>query len=338
MRDALGWESGPLDAITDVPGIRVGHWTDRRGATGCTVVLCETCTVAAVDVRGGAPGTRETDALGLTSVARRCHAVLLGGGSAFGLAAATGVAGVLRERGVGFETRHGPVPVVPAAILFDLGVGSAAAFPQAEHGRLAALRAKRGKVAQGCAGAGTGATVAKLLGTARLLKGGLGSASVTARGLTVGAIVATNALGHIVDPDTGTIVAGPRASEPGSFTGIAETVALTRPEETPEPALATNTTLLCVATDAAVEHAQAQRLAVHAHDGLARTIVPVHALGDGDVAFVIGMGRRELAPGDLLALGAMVARAVERAVLKSVRLATSSHGIPSAAEWSARAR
>ncbi|MGD9933239.1 MAG: P1 family peptidase, partial [Dehalococcoidia bacterium] len=188
-RDASGWATGPRDAITDIPGIRVGHWTDRRRATGCTAILCETATAAAVDARGGAPGTRETDVLGPANVVRRCHAIVLAGGSAFGLAAATGVMRLLAERGVGFETTAGVVPIVSSAIIFDLGVGDPRAFPTDEDGYFAAARARGGQVTQGSVGAGAGASVANLLGAEGRWKGGGGTASVTGpRGIGGGAI------------------------------------------------------------------------------------------------------------------------------------------------------
>src|SRR6188768_2821764 len=206
------WQPGPRNAITDVPGIRVGHFTDRRNLTGSTVILCESGAAAAVDTRGGAPGTRETDVLGLANLVRRCHAVVLTGGSAFGLAAADGVMRWLSERGSGFETAHRPVPIVSAAVLYDLGLGNANAHPTAEDGYRAAARAKGGAVAEGNVGAGTGATAAKLLGPEHALKAGLGTASLLGPDdIVVGAIVATNAVGSIVDPDTGKVVAGPRA-------------------------------------------------------------------------------------------------------------------------------
>jgi L-aminopeptidase/D-esterase-like protein len=326
-----GWRTGPRDAITDVPGVHVGHWTDRRGGTGCTVVRCEKALVAAADTRGGAPGTQEIDLLGPAMLAQNCHAVLLTGGSAFGLAAAAGVVRWLSEHGFGFPTRLRKVPVVPAAVLFDLGLGRADAFPDQHAGYLAAGRATRGRVAQGSVGAGTGATVAKLLGDQRHLKGGVGTASVAGpRGLLVGAIAACNALGHIYDPESGELVAGPR-DEGGRMVGLARATG----ERQPANPFMENTTLVCVATNAALEHRQLQRLAFQAHDGLARVVVPAHTFADGDVAFAISMGPVEPHPDDATTLGAMTVRAVERALLNAVRLATGLHGVPSAREWSA---
>lgn len=325
------WSTGPRDAITDVPGIRVGHWTDRRGGTGCTVILCEQSTVAAVDVRGGAPGTRETDVLGPANIVRRCDAIVFAGGSAFGLASATGVVRWLAEHDVGFPTTVRKVPIVPAAVLFDLSVGRPDAFPGDDAGYLAAKRARGGSPAQGTVGAGTGATVAKLLGAEHALKGGVGTASAAGpRDLIVGALVAVNAVGYVVDPDTGTIVAGARG-EDGRFVPMPAALAMRTAKM--DALVRQNTTLVCVATNAAIDHHQAQRLAVQAHDGLARAVVPAHTFGDGDITFALAMGKVDAQPDDSLVLGALTVRAVERAIVKSVQLATGLHGVPAAAEW-----
>lgn len=325
-----GWSTGPRDAITDVPGIRVGHWTDRRAATGCTVVLCETCTTAAVDVRGGAPGTRETEVLAHANLVRLCHAVVLSGGSAFGLASASGVMRWLVEHDIGFGTTVRKVPIVPAAVLFDLGLGKPDASPGEAEGYLAARRARAGAVTQGSVGAGTGATVAKILGKEHCLKGGVGTASVAGpHGLVVGAIVANNASGQVVDPDTARVVAGPRAARRG-FVPLAEAMTLRTAQM---DALVESTTLVCVATNATLDHSQAQRLAIQAHDGLARVISPAHTFGDGDVTFTISMGQAEVRSEDLFVLGVMTARAVERALVKSVQMATTLDGVPSAEDW-----
>ena len=320
----VGWSPFPLrqDAITDVPGIRVGHATDRRAATGCTVVLCEDAALAAVDARGGAPGTRETDVLNGANVVRRCHAVLLAGGSAFGLAAASGVMRLLRERGVGFETTAGRVPIVSAAVLFDLALGRADAFPGEAEGYDAARRARGGQVRQGQVGAGTGATVAKMLGNERRQRGGLGSASVAGpRCIVVGALVVTNAVGSVYDPETAELLAGPAGDEPGAMLGLEE-VLRRRPEAA--DALVRggeNTTLVCVATNATLEHGALQRLTYHAHDGIARCIVPAHTFGDGDVAFAIATAAIAPEADDPLMVGVLAQRATERAIVKSLRAA-----------------
>ena len=335
MTEAEALRPGRHDAITDVRGIRVGHWTNRRGATGCTVIRCETCTVAAVDVRGGAPATHETDVLAAGNLVRLCHAIVFAGGSAFGLEATAGVARWLRHRDVGFETRAGRVPIVPGAAIFDLPLGRADAAPDATSGVRAAARASGGRVEQGSVGAGTGATLAKLLGQEHALKGGVGSASlVSPAGLVVGALAVTNSVGNVVDPATGEIVAGARG-ERGAFVPADEAV-LRRVAEW--SAARENTTLVCVATNAAITHEQAGRMAVQAHDGLARAIVPAHTFGDGDIAFAVATGELEVESETAAPLGLMAARTVERAIVKSVQAATALGGVPSAADWRRRRR
>jgi L-aminopeptidase/D-esterase-like protein len=235
----------------------------------------------------------------------------------------------LAEHDIGFATTVRKVPIVPAAVLFDLGLGKAEAFPGEAEGYLAAKRARGGAVEQGSIGAGTGATVAKILGKEHCLKGGLGSASVAGpRGLVVGAIVANNASGQVVDPDSAKVMAGPRARR--GFVSLPEAMQLRTAQM---DALVENTTLVCVATNAALDHHQAQRLAIQAHDGIARAIIPAHTFGDGDVAFAVAMGQVSIKPDDMFALGLMTVRAVERALVKSVELATGLHGVPSAGEW-----
>ena len=329
-REMTTFAHGPRNAITDVAGIRVGHYTDRRNATGCTVILCPEATAAAVDVRGGAPGTRETDVLALPNMVRRCHAVLFTGGSAFGLAAADGVMRWCAEHDIGFPTAALKVPIVTAAVLYDLGLGDPNAHPGAREGYLAAVRARRGAVAEGSVGAGTGATVAKLLGAEFALKGGAVTASLLGpRGIVVGALAVTNAGGAVFDPGTGECIAGPRG-EDGEFVTIPE--ALER-RTAQMDALMQNTTLMCVATNAALEPHQLQRVAAHAHDGFARAVVPAHTNGDGDIAFAVSMGKLEAKPHDLLLIGTLAAQAVEQAVVRSVTLAAGLKGVPSAREW-----
>lgn len=326
------WQTGPNNAITDVLGIRVGHFTDRKGITGCTVVLCDGARFAAADVRGGAPGTRETHVLDPANVVRTCHAIVLSGGSAFGLAAASGVMRWCEEHEIGFPTTRRRVPIVTGAVLYDLGVGDAKAFPGDEAGFVAASRAKRGSVSEGSVGAGTGATVAKLLGPDRCLKGGIGTASaVGPGGLIVGALVATNAAGSVFDPETGAIVAGPRNSD-GTMAGLPESL---EQRQAAMEALLENTTLMCVATNAKLEHHQVQRLAIQAHDGFARVVSPAHSFSDGDVAFAVSMGEVDLGADTSMLAGLLVGRAVEQALLRSVRLARGVRGVPSAPEFSA---
>jgi L-aminopeptidase/D-esterase-like protein len=325
-----GFSAGPRNAITDVEGIRVGHVTDRRNGTGCTVVLCETAKFAACDTRGGAPGTRETGVLGPATLVRTCHAVLLTGGSAFGLDAAGGVMRYLSENGVGFETAARQVPIVSGAVLYDLSLGKSHVTPGADDGFRAAARARGGTVAQGTVGAGTGATVAKLLGPDHGLKGGVGTASLVGpRGLVVGAIAAVNPTGIVVDPANGRTIAGVRGAK-GKYMPLA--TALERRDAEMDK-LIENTTLVCVATNANLEHHQVQRLAIQAHNGIARSILPAHAFGDGDVTFALSMANAETKPYDTTVLGVMTTLAVERAIVNAVRTASGLHGVPSATEW-----
>lgn len=308
------------DAITDIPGIRVGHWTNLDAATGCTVVLCPSeGAIAACAVLGGAPGTRETDALAPGNLVERVHAVLLTGGSAFGLDAATGVMRWLEERGVGYTLRHAVVPIVPAAVLYDLGIGRADVRPDAAAG-YAACEAADATVPQGSVGAGAGATVAKFQGPGHAIKSGIGSASErTADGAVIGALVAVNAIGEIVDPITGETVAGvvDMYGEP------VDPVEFLRNRTSEPPAVVENTTIAVVATDVALTRDQAQRVALMAHAGIARTIRPSHTPADGDSVFVISTGTRVQEPVDLVALGALAARALERAIVRGVEYATT---------------
>jgi L-aminopeptidase/D-esterase-like protein len=318
----------PLDSITAVPGLRVGHWTNRRAATGCTVVLCEGGAVAAVDVRGGAPGTRETDVLRPGNLVDRVHAVLLSGGSAFGLDAATGVMRFLEERGVGVPTPDGPVPIVVGAVLYDLSVGRADVRPDAEAGYSACRAARAGRFAQGSVGAGTGATVGKALGPARAVKGGIGSAAeALPGGVVVGALVAVNCFGEVVDPDSGRVLAGPRDDKGG----FASTLDALRKRPASMPFGATNSTIGVVGTNARLTREQAYRLAVMAHDGLARAVRPAHTPVDGDVFFALATGASE-AGVDMIALGSLAARAVERAIVWGVTEARGLAGVPAVGE------
>ena len=319
------------DAITAVGGLAVGHWTDLEGATGCTVVLCPQGAVASADVRGGAPGTRETDLLRPGSLVECVHAVLLTGGSAYGLDAAAGVMRWLEERGHGFPVPTSVVPIVPAAVLIDLSVGRADARPDAGSGYAACQSAGEGRIDEGSVGAGTGATVAKALGPERALKGGIGTAAErTASGITVAALIAVNSFGEIVDPDSGSVVAGPRGETPGAF---ASTLEALRQQPPLSPfARETNSTIGVVATDAVLTKEQAYRLAIIAQTGLTRAIRPAHTPVDGDTIFALATCRNDT-PTDVLQLGALAARAVERAILRAVTTATGLAGVPSASEW-----
>lgn len=304
-----------IAAITDVAGIEVGHFTDPRRPTGCTVVLAREGAVAAVDVRGAAPGTRETDLLAPTNLVEKVHGILLAGGSAWGLDAAAGVMRCLEEQGVGMDVGPGRLPLVPGAVLFDLAVGDAKIRPDMQAGYDACRSASRRAPAEGNVGAGAGASVGKVFGIERAMKGGIGTASVSVDGVTVGAIVACNALGDVVDPQTGRPIAGARTK---SGRSLADARRALLKGEPPKPLLAgTNTTIGVIATDAPITKAQASRLATMAHDGLARTINPVHTMSDGDTLFALGTGRAKKSPG-MMVLGTMAAEATARAVVRAV--------------------
>jgi L-aminopeptidase/D-esterase-like protein len=315
-----------VGSITDVPGIRVGHWSDRRAITGCTVVLPDRPAVAGVDVRGGAPGTRETDLLRPGTLVQEVHGVVLAGGSAFGLEAASGAMRYLAERGRGFSFGRGVVPIVPAAILFDLGIGRHDRWPTSDAGYRAAASARR-TTAEGNVGAGMGATVGKALGPERAMKGGLGSASESSvDGLMGAALAAVNAAGDIVDPVSGRIVAGARAHDGG----FADAVEVLREGRIWQPEVAEqNTVLVVVATNAALTKEQANRLATVCHDGLARAVRPAHTPSDGDVIFTLATGERALEGPDYRILEALATRAVERAIVRGVTAAASLGGYPS---------
>ena len=314
-----------MPQITDVPGIKVGHATDKRAATGCTVILCERGAVGGVDVRGAAPGTRETDLLRPMNLVERVHAVLLTGGSAFGLAAADGVVRFLEERGVGFETGGTKVPIVPAAVIFDLAVGSAKVRPGPEMGYEAA-RAAGENVEEGSVGVGTGAAVGKLLGPVSAMKGGVGTWSLRLPGgVVIGALVVVNAFGDVIDPDNGAILAGARDPATGHFLNMTEM--LLSMEEV--PGFPGNSTLAVVATNAGLTKEQANKLAQLAHDGLARVISPAHTMFDGDTTFALSLGE---AKANLLSLGVAAEQAVAEAVKRGVRLAKGLAGIPGLAD------
>jgi L-aminopeptidase/D-esterase-like protein len=296
--------------ITRVPGIEVGHATDAEALTGCTVVLCPPGTIGSGEVRGGAPGTRETDLLRPGMLVEEVHAVLLGGGSAFGLSAADGVMRWLEERGIGFEMDVARVPIVPAAVLFDLGVGDPSVRPNPSAG-YAACHAASEEVAEGSVGAGTGATLAKIRGLSHAMKGGVGTASAQEDGLIVGALFAVNALGEIVDDD-GAVLVGARG-------GDEEDVPPGEPPAEPVPG---NTTIGVVATNARLSRERAHLLALAAHDGLARAIRPSHTIWDGDTVFT-------LATAEVDASQARVEELAERVVAEAVRRgAQTAEGIP----------
>ena len=328
--------------LTVIAGLSVGHFTDSRRPTGCTVVLAEAGAVCGVDVRGAAPGTRETELLAPVNAVDQVHAVLLAGGSAFGLDAAGGVMRWLDERGIGIpfgpiraDGRQATVPIVPAAILFDLSIGDASIRPDAAAGYAACAAATREAPAEGNVGAGAGAMIGKLFGIDKAMRGGLGTASVAVGGITVAALVAVNAMGDVVDPGNGRIVAGARGP---SGTGFLDTMAAFRRGEWPSAAAAAGTAASTAsasthpdgAADANLVEPGGPQMAQMAHDGLARTIRPIHTMSDGDIVFALGTGASGQHAHTTL-LGALAADVLAEAVLRAVRAATalSGPGLPS---------
>jgi L-aminopeptidase/D-esterase-like protein len=310
--------------LTAVPGIKVGHHTLTERPTGCTVIVVDGEGAAGgVSQRGGAPGTRETDLLDPSNMVDKVNAVVLSGGSAFGLDAASGTVKWLEEHNIGWDVRIARVPIVPAAILFDLPVGGNPKIrPTADCGYRAAAAASTAPVPEGTIGAGAGATVGKTGGPGRSMKAGIGSYSITLpNGLSVGAIVAVNAVGDIIDPDTGAIVAGVRNPD-GTF---ADARALLRTGQTgPRPRPGENTTIGLVATNARLTKTQAQRMALMADDGFARAIYPAHTVGDGDTVFALATGQWA-GDADVTQIGALAADVMARAI---VRAATEATGLP----------
>ena len=313
--------------LTDVRGLSVGHFTDTRRPTGCTVVLTPQGAVAGVDVRGASPGTRETELLSPLNAVEQVHAILLSGGSAFGLDAAGGVMRWLEEQGAGVEVGGVRVPIVPAAILFDLFTGDASIRPDAAAGYAACVAALTTPEAQGNVGAGAGAVVGKLFGLARAMKGGIGSASVCVNGVTVAAMVAVNAVGDVVDPTTGAVVAGALTADGVALMGSTQAILNGAALQPPMPGAATS--IGVIATDAVINKVQANKMAQMAHDGLARSINPVHTLSDGDTLFAFGTGASGIEVHTTV-LGTLAAEVVTRAVLNAVRAARgiSGPGLP----------
>ena len=320
--------------LTSIPGIKVGHHTLTERPTGCTVVLLEGGAVGGVDVRGAAPGTRETDLLDPVNSIQRVHAVVLSGGSAFGLAAADGVVRYLEERQIGIDVGVARVPIVPAAILFDLRVGGRPDVrPTADCGYRAAEAANAGPVAEGNVGAGAGATVGKLLGSGRAMKAGIGSAArKLPSGLIVAALVAVNAVGDVIDPNTGDVVAGARTPDGEGLVDVREAIrrGLSRGGGDGQ-----NTTLAVVATNARLDKAQVNKIAQMAHDGFARAIYPVHTPVDGDAIFSLATGEYE-GPAGVLLIGALVADVVAEAIVRAVRAAEGIPGYPAVRDLSGR--
>jgi L-aminopeptidase/D-esterase-like protein len=314
------------NAITDVPGIRGGHATNEEALTGCTVVLCEDGAVGGVDQRGGAPGTRETDPMQPMHLVQKAHAIVLAGGAAFGLEAATGVVRYLEEQRVGFDVRVAKVPIVPAAILFDLDIGDAAVRPDAAMGYAACQAADDSPITEGNVGAGTGATVGKIMGIGQAMKAGLGTASVDlGEGLVVGAIVAVNAFGDVIDPHTGQIMSGARSLD---GTGFADTLAVMKSlvsKTILEFGGPRDTVIGVVATNARLNKEEANKVAQMAQDGLARAVRPAHTMFDGDTLFALATGSIQA---DVNTVGAYAAEVVAEAIVRAVKRAEGVAGLP----------
>ncbi len=322
------------NSITDIPGIELGHAQDDEALTGCTVVLCRKGAVGGVDVRGGAPGTRETDLLNPLNLVEKVHAVTLAGGSAYGLDAAGGVMRYLEDHKIGFETGAARVPIVPAAILYDLSLGSASVRPDAEMGYRAASVASADEARQGNLGAGTGASVGKIFGQANAMKAGIGMASMDiGGGVLVAALAAVNVFGDVVDPQTGEILAGARSikigplklGSPGYFADTLETMKSFAGRTILNFATKANTAIGVVATNAKFDKAEATKVAQMAHDGLARAVRPAHTQLDGDTIFALATGDKNA---DVSLVGAFAAEVFARAVVNAVRYAASAGGLP----------
>lgn len=309
-------------AFTDIDDIKVGHAHNLDAGTGCTVVISEKGATAGIDVRGGAPGTRESDLLNPVNLVEKIHAITLSGGSAFGLDASSGVMQYLEERNVGFDVQVTTVPIVCGAVLFDLTVGNHRIRPDKEMGYQACLNATNLACAEGCVGAGTGATVGKIAGTGRSMKSGLGCYAIQVGELKIGALVAVNCLGDVIDPETGERLAGllnEDLSEP------ADTEAVMIQSFTEKKNLfAGNTTIGVIATNATLTKPQATKLASMAQNGYARTMRPAHSMFDGDTIFTMGTGHVEA---DLSVLGLLSARVMERAVISAVKKADPLFGL-----------
>ena len=311
-----------MKGLTDVPGILVGHATDTAALTGCTVVLCGTDAIGGVDIRGSATGSIELDTLHPGHVAANVHAIVLSGGSAFGLETTCGVRNLLEKRGIGYNAGVTHVPIVPGAILFDLGIGSPHVRPTREMGEKAALAANAGPVAEGNVGAGTGASVGKVLGMKTAMKSGLGTATVMlGNGTIVSAMVAVNALGDVIDPETGKIIAGTRMS--AASRAFANSTAIMRHGSNP-PA-GGHTVIGIIATNARLDRVQTNKLAALGSLGVARTISPVNTMSDGDITFAISLGKEKASVDEC---GVAAAEAMAAAVLRAVRSAKSAGGLP----------
>jgi L-aminopeptidase/D-esterase-like protein len=326
LREARAAELDESGSITDVEGVKVGHFTETGRPTGCTVLLFEKGATGGVDVRGGSPGTRDTELLNPVNTVQQVQGLLLSGGSAFGLEAASGVMRYLEEHRLGYAVGDVVVPIVPGAILYDLEIGDSKIRPTAESGYKACQAASKERVAEGNVGAGAGATIGKMFGMKQAMKSGLGSASIRVgnTGIVVGAIVAVNAVGDVVDPKTGKIVAGARTKD---GPGFVDSMARIREGYSVRADAAKNTTIGVVATNVALDKAQATKVAQMAHDGLARTIYPVHTPSDGDTIFSVATGAIS-ARANHGAIGALAAEVLARAVLRAVMNARGIAGLP----------
>lgn len=312
-----------MKGLTDIPGMKVGHASDFEALTGCTVILCEQGAVAGCDIRGGASGTEEVDVMSPAHITTHVHAVVLAGGSAFGLEAASGVRRFLEHKGIGFATGAAVVPIVPCAILYDLGIGKANVRPTREMGEAAAAAATDAAVVEGCVGAGTGATVGKALGMKNAMKSGIGTYTMELPGgILVSALVAVNAAGDVLDPKSGAILAGTR-KEPGSRE-FANSTELMKSGRAPG-GLRRNTTLAVVATNARLDKVQAGRVAQHGHHGFVRAISPVHTSVDGDLCIALSCGTLSALP-DAVCVAA--GEAVAQAIVRAAKSAKSMGGVP----------
>ena len=314
------------NTICDVPGIKVGHATNLEAGTGCTVIACEKGAVTAADCRGGAPGTRELACLEPENLVTHAHAVYLGGGSAFGLDGASGVMQYLEEHDTGFDTGFAKVPIVPGAILFDLAIGSSSIRPDKTMGYQACVNMSEDNTERGTVGAGTGAALGLAGGHNRIMKGGLGTASIRAGDLIVGVIIAVNSLGDIVDPSTGEILAG-SIDDDGEFISVNRLMRGSWNEYA--EAFMKNTTIGVIATNADLTKSQAKRVAMVGHDGMARAINPSHTTTDGDTLFCMATGEIKAT---LDSICVLAADAVTAAILDSLKSATSLHGVKSYSE------
>ena len=322
------------NSIVDVPGIKIGHSTDLKAVTGCTVILCEKGAVAGVDQRGGGPGTKETDLLKPVNSVQKVHAIMLAGGSAFGLDSASGAMKYLEEKGIGYPVGPHRIPIVPSAILFDLFIGDGNRRPDAEMGYQACLSASTTLPEQGSVGAGTGATVGKILGIGQSTKSGIGSTSIKlAGGTIVGAIVAVNAIGDVIDPDSNQIIAGLRSISKGPikvggdklFANTLDVLKSFVGQKLLSLAARSNTVIGVVATNAKLDKPQAARVAQMAQNGVVRTIIPANTMHDGDTIFALSTGNKNT---DVNIVGAVAAQVMSQSILNAVKNAKSLGGVP----------